>query len=445
MYWFIILFPLMIYPWGFDPYYTTTKANYLYIFVLLAWIYLLFTRKYRNLIPRKDDSKVEIGLLILFLFLVEISVVISNYTYTSIHGLVDRKEGLISFFSYCSIFLFSYRFMDEKRLDKVLSGMAIVSIFVSIYGILQHYSLDFLPRNSSLRNYTGTYTFFDNPNFFGSYLVLALLITVPLFLTAKNKKYETLYFSAITLAFISLIFSNTRSGYLGVFFGVVFVSVFVVLKQRDLWRKWTRLFATLALILILINITEKGHYFNRISSVVTESYSVATNQGTGHEGSSRLFIWQNSLPLIKDYFWFGSGPDTFPFIFKSTSDERQRYFGTSSINVDKAHNEYLQLAITLGTPALLTYLLFLIFILLKAFKAAKVTYGRERILMYGLIGTIGGYLVQAFFNISTVPVAPIFWAVLGITLFKSSSIIKRQLEENSLDEDRDFHEKDQIA
>jgi O-antigen ligase len=445
MYWFLILFPLMIYPWGFDPYYTTTKANYLYIFVVFAWLYLLFTRKYQSLIPKKDDSKVEVGLLLLFLFLVEISVVVSNYTYTSIHGLVDRKEGLISFFSYCSVFLFSYRFMDEKRLEKVLSGIAIVSIVVAVYGILQHYSLDFLPRNSSMRNYTGTYTFFDNPNFFGSYLVIAILITVPLFLTAENKEKETIYFIAITLDFVALIFSNTRSGYLGVFFGVVFVSVFVVLKQRNYWRKWLKLIATLVLILILVNITEKGHYFNRISSVVTESYSVATNQGTGHEGSNRLFIWRNSLPLITEHFWFGSGPDTFPFVFEATPEERQQYFGTTSINVDKAHNEYLQMAITLGTPALLTYLIFLLVIIRKAFKATKLSDGRDRIIIYGLIGTIGGYLVQAFFNISTVPVAPIFWGILGITLFKSSSIIKKQLEENSHDEAKDLYKNDQIA
>ena len=183
MFWFIILFPILIYPWGFDPYYTTTKTGYLYAFVLGTWLYILFKRRYRSLKPDKGDKTIVI-LLLIFLTLIEISTAFSPNNYTSVYGLIDRKEGLISYFCYFSVFLFSYRLMDKEKLTKVISGVAIVSMIVSLYGILQHYKLDFLPRNSAMRNYGGTYTFFDNPNFFGSYLVLVLLITIPLFLNA---------------------------------------------------------------------------------------------------------------------------------------------------------------------------------------------------------------------------------------------------------------------
>ncbi|MEH7417106.1 hypothetical protein V7266_17620 [Neobacillus drentensis] len=99
MYWFIILFPLLIYPWGYDPYYTTTKTNYLYLFVGAVWLYLIFKKKYRVLLPEKRDSAVELILLIL-LSLIEISTALSKYTYTAIHGSLDRCEGLITFFCY---------------------------------------------------------------------------------------------------------------------------------------------------------------------------------------------------------------------------------------------------------------------------------------------------------------------------------------------------------
>lgn len=426
MFWFIILFPLLIYPWGFDPYYTDIKTDYLYAFVLGTWLYILFKRKYKVLKPDKGDSTVLVMLLI-FLTLIELSTAFSPNKYTSVYGLINRKEGLISYFCYFSVFLFSYRFIDKEKLNKVFSGVAIVSMVVSIYGILQHYQLDFLPRNSAMRGYSGTYTFFDNPNFFGSYLVLVLLITIPLYLNTTIKKYQALYFASLCLAFVALIFSNTRSGYVGVFLGLVFITLFVVLKRKHLWKKWAALAVSMGILLSLINMTEQGHYVNRINSVVKDSYSVATNRSTGHEGSSRIFIWKNSLPLVKEYFWVGAGPDSFEFVYPN--NKKNKEFLSNSI-VDKAHNEYLQIAITLGVPALLTYLGFLYLILRRAFHAVKLAEGNEKIIIYGLIATIIGYLVQAFFNISTVPVAPIFWSILGITLAKSTIVINNEKYKN---------------
>ncbi|MCL6571837.1 MAG: O-antigen ligase family protein [Bacillus sp. (in: Bacteria)] len=433
MYWFIILFPLLIYPWGFDPYYTEIKTNYLYIFVVGTWLLIILKGRYRSLIPAKGDASIETFLL-LFLCLIEISTAFSNWKYTSVYGMIDRKEGLISFFSYCSVFLFSYRQLDVKKLEKVIPGMVIVSAFVSIYGILQHYSLDFLPRNSAMRNYSGTYTFFDNPNFFGSYLVIVILLSVTMYLTATNKKLSSLYLLTTCLAFIALIFSNTRSGYVGVFCGLVFLTAFVIYKRKYLWKRWATLLITLALLLTIINFTEKGHYFNRISSFFSDSYNIASNQSTGHEGSNRYFIWKESLPLVKEYFWFGSGPDTFEFIFSATPDERQKYLGSASAKVDKVHNEYLQIAITLGTPALLTYLLLLFAVVRKTFQAVKKVSEKEKLILFVLISTIIGYLIQAFFNISTVPVAPIFWAILGITLAQSNLYLKNSTVQNSIKE-----------
>ncbi|MBU8916640.1 O-antigen ligase family protein [Bacillus sp. FJAT-29953] len=430
MFWFLLLFPLMIYPWGYDPYYTTIKTDYLYLFVIGTWVYIIFKRKYYSLIPEKNNRTI-LYILIAFLSLIEISTAFSKYNYTAVYGTIDRCEGLITFFCYISVFLFCNRLLDTRKITKLLSGMAVVSLIVSLYGILQHYSLDFLPRNSAMRHYSGTYTFFDNPNFFGSYLVLVLLLSMTLYITIHDKNLTKLYYISVSLSFISMLFSNTRSAYLGVFSGMVFLTVFVIFKRKNLWRKWAVLLITLILLAVGINTLEKNHYSFRAYSIISDSYKVVTNQSNGHEGSSRYFIWKKSLPLVKEYFWIGSGPDTFEFIFPATPKERKEFLGNPNTVVDKAHNEYLQIAITLGIPALLTYLLFLIFVIRKAIRAVQIVEGDDKIILYGLLSTVLGYLIQAFFNISTVPVAPMFWGILGITLAKADSILKNKLGLNS--------------
>ncbi|MEH6995863.1 O-antigen ligase family protein [Neobacillus drentensis] len=417
MFWFILLFPLMIYPWGPFTYYTFPKVFYLDMFVLFTWLLIIIKKKYWTTTLSRESLKIEYILLVFFC-LVGLSTIFSVDKSMSFYGTDTRFEGLVTFFSYCSVLLFSYRLMDTNQLEKVLPGLIIVSIPVSIYGILQHYSLDFFPRNSTKLFTTRSWSFFDNANFFGSYLALVILLASTLYLSSTNKKFIALYYIAICIAFVALIFSGTRSGLVGIVCGGLLLSFFVI---KQYWKKWIPLLVSLILLIIVIDAAENGSFKQRLDSAVTDSYKIVSNQTTGNEGSNRFFIWRKSLPLIKEYFWLGSGPDTFEHVFPRDV-EKQKFFKEQI--VDKAHNEYLQMAITLGVPALLTYLILLVVVLSRAFKATKSVKGYEKLILIGLISTIIGYLAQAFFNISVVPVAPIYWAVLGITLAKAETHLK---------------------
>lgn len=77
--------------------------------------------------------------------------------------------------------------------------------------------------------------------------------------------------------------------------------------------------------------------------------------------------------------------------------------------IDKAHNEYIQLAATIGIPGLITYLIFIYAIIKdKIRKVFNVN------VYFIIVVTVLTYMVQAFFNISTIGIAPLFWMLLGI-------------------------------
>ncbi|WP_181884676.1 O-antigen ligase family protein [Neobacillus piezotolerans] len=356
-----------------------------------------------------------------FIGLAAISALLSEHKLTSFFGSILRYEGLLTIVAYCSVFLFSYRLIEFQKQTKLVIAFILCAIPISLYGILQHFRLEPLPR--------GTFDFgpssiglFGNPNFFGSYLVMVFLMACVVFLSRNRGRLINFYFAAACLIFLSMIFTSTRSAWLGTFVGVVGLTILVVRKRKELWGRWGTLLASLGLIFMITESAGDGGYLNRLLTTIIEPYNIVTEQETGMEGSGRFLIWQKSLPLVKEYFWIGSGPDTFKYVYPNQDMESKEVLG--EIIIDKAHNEYLQIAITMGVPALLVYLALVGIILIRAFKAVRVVAEQQKIILYGLICVIIGYLVQAFFNISVVTVAPIYWSILGVTFGLSTHYLQ---------------------
>jgi|GEM_PF-795973 len=123
-------------------------------------------------------------------------------------------------------------------------------------------------------------------------------------------------------------------------------------------------------------------------------------------GSNRIYIWQNALEAFpSDNPLIGSGPDTFWQVFPNKAEATALY----NVNFDKAHNEYLQILVCQGILGLLSYLIFLGYLLIKAVPKAL----KNPLLMAVLAGFMG-YLVQAFFNISLPIASQMLWVLAGV-------------------------------
>ena len=123
-------------------------------------------------------------------------------------------------------------------------------------------------------------------------------------------------------------------------------------------------------------------------------------------GTYRIFLWKRTIPLIKDYPLFGSGPDTFALRFMPLYSDDIASIGPLTIN-DTAANIYLTMLINLGIIGTISYLSFII---------SQIVIGIKKINKYSsiLLISIFCYTVQAFFNLSVVIVSPIFWILMGL-------------------------------
>ncbi|WP_083258647.1 O-antigen ligase family protein [Cellulosilyticum sp. I15G10I2] len=134
-------------------------------------------------------------------------------------------------------------------------------------------------------------------------------------------------------------------------------------------------------------------------------------------GSSRGYLWSRSLPMIKNTFFIGHGPDTYVLEFPQ-QDYLGKYYALGDPNkvVDKPHNLYLQMAINQGGIALASFISLMLIYIINSFKmyALKVYYKKEEIIGIATLASIVGYLIAGVFNDSVVSVAPIFWILLGM-------------------------------
>ncbi|MFZ3580228.1 O-antigen ligase family protein [Virgibacillus sp. DJP39] len=410
---FVTAYPFMVFPL-FNIYYASfIKLLYLSLFTFVMWYFLIFQSVKEKRFPGIIQTRGE-RLAALFLFIICLSTLFSTDPLVSSFGGEYKFQGLLAWFSYISLFLFTYNLVPINKQFNIIRMVVFASFFVGVYGILQHYYLAVMTGEQVESSFVRSWSTFDNPNYFGTYLVILMILAMTLFLSAKKLGESFIYWVIVSTLFLAILFTATRGAWIGEFSGMIILTVLLVWKRRDIWRKWTFLVLSLFFLLFIVDLTENNFFTSRVISIGNDAESVILNEGeNGDAGAGRWRIWKTSIPFVKEHFLIGSGPSTFSIEFPSRINEEGEY--VSSKKFDNSHNEYLETAITMGIPALLVYIALMVTVLKSGLVAAKHFEGDQEIVAYGLIAAICGYLVQTFFNISVVTVAPFFWVVLGMS------------------------------
>lgn len=393
----ICIVPLIITPWMLDYYYHP-KIFIIYLFCFItSLIFFIF------LMNKDYTSSYTDKFVVIYLLLVILSTIFSVNVNQSLSGKILREEGAFAIFCYLFIFQLSSKFYTFSRIHVKL--FLISAVMISLYAIAQYFGYDPLPVDSFRGHWEKyAYSTIGNPNFLGSYLTIVLPISIFYYILSK----KTVYLLSSSLLFLCLLCTRTRSAWVGFSFSFA-VLVYFVYKNKINIKRIFVVIMLFSIITLSLNYFGNNETQNRAATIVTDAKLIVTNSPEkDRAGSTRFFIWKNALKLIPEKPLLGFGPDTFDIAFMGEfKEETEKYFG--SLTVDKAHNEYLQIAVTTGLPSLVFYLLIPFTILYRAAKRVN-----KNILIIPLICSISGYLVQGFFNISVVSVAPVYFITMGI-------------------------------
>ena len=399
------------------------------------------------------------------------SAILSDYQRDVWLGENSRYQGCLTILLYVVVFFVISRNFSFTNSALIASVTAFT--FVCLIGIFNCFDIDVLGIYSVIGDSYKTICIstIGNINFYSSYICLLFPFVICGFCQAKEKLSVIIYLTAIVVGTLGAMMTSSESFMVGFILSIIIVSV-IFLKDAD---KTKRLIFALGLILVIAQIyrlfcllvKEPNYKISDLLNIVTNpivtavllvvlffSYliinrnsasiitirkvyiiliAVACLSGgaviiaantiltemdfkwldayikfTADWGTDRGEIWRMCIDVYKGLNLkekiFGTGPETlYRFINTSKTFE--------GLNLDQAHNEYLQHLLTIGLAGLMSYMSVIVGVCVVVFKYLKSDH-----LGVAVFAGLIAYWVQAFFNIAqpfTTPVMYIYVALIG--------------------------------
>ena len=336
-------------------------------------------------------------LLIVSGFLVTnfVALLFTDSKYVGLFGDYQRRTGFLTYVCLATFFWFTakkIRSTDGSRFHYWTLG---ISLTFCMYGIFQHFGLDFVDWNNQYNSVLGT---LGNPNFAAA---LMGIFAVILFGFAINKD-TTLLFRAISigsalLLLLTIYFSDSLQGFLAAAVGLGVLIVTWVL-QRNRTLGWSIAGAGfIGGLMSFFGILQMGPF----SFLFKESVTF------------RGDYWRAGIRMFQDHIWFGVGLDRYGAYFREYRDVAQVLRRGPNVGTNAAHNVFIQLGSTGGIFVLIAYLVLMGFIFWRGIVGLRQNIGTKQIFFATFFAAWLTYLAQSIISIDNIGVAIWGWVLGG--------------------------------
>ena len=340
---------------------------------------------------------------LIYLFFLTISLMYSIDLSLSLFGFSIWRDGFIIQLVYILLY-FSSQFL--KKIDcKIIDFIIYSAIIISIYGILQKLGFD-LERGYNVKGFSVFSTMY-NQNFYATYLVLILPIIIHKIMVNDNRRYYIFF----ALIFHNLLLTNTRGAWLGfiISFILYFILYFKYQKSKNAKLKFSMILIIIVSLFVMYDLNSSGLLMKRFLSIFSDAKGLMTEVNINQIGSNRGYIWERTLRYIFKKPIEGYGIQNIMLYFLADYGKEMNAIFGQLLLVNNVHNEYLQIAVSTGIPSLIVYLSFLFNVIIIGIK--KIEFD---LIYIAFLSSLIAYIIQAFFSLSFISVAFIFWVFLGL-------------------------------
>ena len=319
---------------------STSITGILFVFLILLGLSTPYSSRIFSLIIQSYWAKMALFLYLLFTI---------GISYTSA-PLLEALPILGKYFRLLGMVVLIPVFVDPALRKYAIGGFLTAIVLTLFFSYLQFFGFSNLPL---LHSYGQAAIFKDRiqTNFlmaFGFYLFAQKFISLKYEEYQREGKYKKIYFRChqITLIFLCalllfniLFLSDGRSGYF------IFLLLSLLLAwQKFKWRGVLYILGSLLLIIPCVFIFSPN-FHNRL--ILIHDNIISYKQGhTETSVGLRLSFWVNSLELIAKH----------PFVGTGTASFKNEYFNFKNKHVANPHNEYLNIGVQLGVPAVIILL-----------------------------------------------------------------------------------------
>lgn len=268
----------------------------------------------------------------------------------------------------------------KKQLYALIGTMLFAGGIVALYGIYQH-----IFGFEGGATWTDTEMFedietrvistFGNPNVLGEYLLLLIPVSISYVFAKKGVKTKTINLAITAMMSLCMIYTYSRGNWIGLIIAIALLFMFY--DGRIVWLGIIAMFFVPMLL--------PQNVINRFLSV---------GDTTDSSTSYRVYIWNGTIAMLKDYWSCGIGLGTEAF------NKIYPFYSFSGISAPHSHNLYLQIITENGVMGIVTFLA-LILTYYKMGISYIIKEKKDKVLkatVTGLCAGMFGYLVQGLFD-----------------------------------------------
>ena len=376
-----------------------TGAQTAALFAFLFWVVRMFME--RKFYLARNPLNIPIAA---FLVVAAIGVIMG----------VDFKHNLKGYMTlgWISIFFLTVNNVkDETQFKKLVRILILITTIAGAYAIFQHFTrIDFFGNVKYLeKSFARSPGFFNSPQTFGNYILLVLPVVFGLSFHSNNRREKRWLQLSGLIVLTAIIFSYTRGVWLGLIGGLIFMAI---LRSKKF------LLSVLTAIVVgclLLTFIPSSKLTRRVVGTLTSERPVG----------DRIYFWEGSLKIIRDYPITGLGWEGFGLVYPEYKPAEGRQL------VSNAHNNFIDMAVDSGLLGLGIFIWLLVTIYKVGFQIfKKLEEGYFKGIAWGFLGSLTAFLIAGLsqYNFGDSEVVMLFYFLLGMVM-----VIPRIKEAKSVD------------
>lgn len=348
------------------------------------------------------------------------STLLSSDPTASLFGHFYNQMGLITRFCFfvCFVGLIVGIGANQRLLEAVLWAMSLCGLVVSAYATAQFFGYDPFLQSSLYTTDTASgsvirvISTLGHADYLGNFLLYTAPLTAGLAIATRGRP-RIVASAATALSLIAIVASGTRGAWVGLILGSVLFVILSLQDTRDRVRQAPRsqLVRAVAVASLVVIIPLLAISISPASRSIVARARLSFTEG--FTGAGRTILWRDSMKMLPAFALTGCGPDNFRKAFLPyKSKELGRL---SAINPESSHNSYLDAAISFGVPGFLLYLGIIVSTFRLLLRARRQTTSpRLRIMIVGIISSVGAVSLHNFFIFDQIPTGLYFFAFAAL-------------------------------